>query len=355
MITPKELVIPDDAKGIKYSLVRAWRELLIKINASLIQWRDEGTDLGAVGQVNKVNFTGAGVTATVTDSTLTVAISGGGGGGLSDGDYGDIIVSGGATVLTVDTDVITYAKMQNVSAADRLLGRGNGGGAGDVQEITLGTNLSMAAGVLNATGGSSTEPNIVDATTARTLVLTDAGNSIEFTNTAAVTVTVPLNATVAFPLYTIIYFIQGNTGQVTCAATGGVTIEYPDTLKTRKRESVVGIKKLATDTWQFFGDFEFTGGAATAGTATIDFGASPGLNETSIAVTGQTNIATTSLPRAYFSADATSSGHTANDHKYIGEFVSLSCGTPTAATGFTIYARSAQRIEGNFTVNWAWQ
>ena len=155
MITPKELVIPDDAKGIKYSLVRAWRELLIKINASLIQWRDEGTDLGAVGQVNKVNFTGAGVTATVTDSTLTVAISGGGGGGLSDGDYGDIIVSGGATVLTVDTDVITYAKMQNVSAADRLLGRGNGGGAGDVQEITLGTGLSMAGTTLNASGGSS--------------------------------------------------------------------------------------------------------------------------------------------------------------------------------------------------------
>lgn len=76
-------------------------------------------------------------------------------GGLADGDYGDITVSGTGTVLTIDNDVVTYAKMQNVSAADKLLGRGNGGGAGDVQEITLGTNLSLTGTTLNAASGSS--------------------------------------------------------------------------------------------------------------------------------------------------------------------------------------------------------
>lgn len=78
----------------------------------------------------------------------------GGTGGLSDGDYGDITVSVLGTVMTIDNDAVTYAKMQNVSAASKLLGRGSAGGAGNAEEITLGTNLSMSGTTLNASGGS---------------------------------------------------------------------------------------------------------------------------------------------------------------------------------------------------------
>lgn len=66
-------------------------------------------------------------------------------GGIADGDKGDITVSGGGTVWTVDTDAITttkilddsvtYAKIQNVSATDKLLGRISSG-AGNIEEIT---------------------------------------------------------------------------------------------------------------------------------------------------------------------------------------------------------------------------
>ena len=48
--------------------------------------------------------------------------------------------------------VVTYVKIQDVSAASRLLGRGDSG-AGDVEEIILGTNLTMAGTTLNAAGG----------------------------------------------------------------------------------------------------------------------------------------------------------------------------------------------------------
>lgn len=53
---------------------------------------------------------------------------------LSDGDKGDITVSSGTTVWTIDNGVVTYAKMQNVSDTDKLLGRSTAG-AGVVEEI----------------------------------------------------------------------------------------------------------------------------------------------------------------------------------------------------------------------------
>jgi hypothetical protein len=55
--------------------------------------------------------------------------------GLTTGDKGDITVSAGGATWTIDNDAVTYAKIQNVSATDRLLGRSTAG-AGDIEEIT---------------------------------------------------------------------------------------------------------------------------------------------------------------------------------------------------------------------------
>jgi len=94
--------------------------------------------------------------------------------------------------------------------------------------------------------------------------------------------------------------------------------------------------------------------ATGQGTATIDFGASPGSNEASIAVTGQSSILATSKVEAYIMADDTTADKTASDHQYAACFINLTCGTPTASTGFTIYGRSTEKMQGTFALRWVW-
>lgn len=94
--------------------------------------------------------------------------------------------------------------------------------------------------------------------------------------------------------------------------------------------------------------------ATAIGTATVNFGAAPGSNEASVAVTGQTTISATSKVEAWVMADDTSVDHTASDHRYFPVFASLTCGTPSAGTGFTIYARSTQKLTGQWSVRWVW-
>ena len=94
--------------------------------------------------------------------------------------------------------------------------------------------------------------------------------------------------------------------------------------------------------------------ANATGTATIDFGAYPGAQESSVAVTGQTSISATSKAEAWIMGDDTSSNHTASDHRYVPLFLALTCSTPTAGTGFTIYGRGAQPLTGQFTLRWVW-
>ena len=94
--------------------------------------------------------------------------------------------------------------------------------------------------------------------------------------------------------------------------------------------------------------------ATGQGTAVLNFGAWPGSNEASVLVTGQAAILTTSKAEAYVMAGDSTGDKTANDHRYFAALAGLTCDTPTAATGFTIHARSLEALEGSFACRYVW-
>lgn len=93
--------------------------------------------------------------------------------------------------------------------------------------------------------------------------------------------------------------------------------------------------------------------ASGQGTAIIDFGAAPGSNEASIAVS-DASVSGTSKAEAYIMADDTSVDHTANDHRYVINWLRPVCGTPSAGVGFMIYGYSTEKLAGKFTLRYVW-
>lgn len=139
--------------------------------------------------------------ATVADALNTLLA----GSGISDGDYGDVTVSLGGTVWTINANVVSFAKLQQI-ATDTLLGRDTGG-TGDVESIGLNTTLSMdGAGNLqrSALSGDVAAPAGSNATTLAT-VNANTGSFGDSTHVGA--------------------FIVDGKGRITAAAS--IAISYP--------------------------------------------------------------------------------------------------------------------------------
>lgn len=122
------------------------------------------------------------------------------------------------------------------------------------------TPLAHAHAIADVTGlqaALDALPRIAATTqagTSYTLALADAGTAVEFTNSAAVTCTVPPNSATAFPVGTVIELLQYGTGQITVVAGTGVTIRTASSMTTRAQYSVLSLRKRAADEWILSGD-----------------------------------------------------------------------------------------------------
>ena len=96
-----------------------------------------------------------------------------------------------------------------------------------------------------------------------------------------------------------------------------------------------------------------SGATVNAGTATLDFGASPS-SEASVSVTGQTGITPSSRVKAWVMRKSTAT-NTTSDHEFAATAMRLSVGQPTSGVGFTIYAHCLIGFaSGQFSVEWEW-
>jgi len=125
-----------------------------------------------------------------------------------------------------------------------------------------GTVTVSASGVA-FTDGTQTKQGVPSQTTINSISanynlstggLTLRDTMVESTAGSGITVTIPTNATTAYPVGTTIDFLQTGAGQITFAGASGVTLNGTPGLKTRTQWSSASLFKRATDTWVVLGD-----------------------------------------------------------------------------------------------------
>jgi len=181
------------------------------------------------------------------------------------------LVTAGADATTADIADSTnkrYVTDANLTTIGNQLGTNTGDNATNTQYSGLAsskedtsnkqTNLTASATkfpTVNAVNAAlALKANITntlqseDASITRTLALTDAGTTIPFTYTNPITVTVPTNATVAFPIGSTIGIYPAGTGSQSITISGaGVTFINNDSVLYPK--DFITLLKTNTDTW----------------------------------------------------------------------------------------------------------
>lgn len=171
-------------------------------------------------------------------------------------------VLSGTGPLVIGTDNINYVQFnaaQAVIAGTNITKSGSTVSVADAPTFS-GLVTASAAGVAFSDGtqtkeGVASRTPIVQKTASYTLsALTERDSLIEMGSSSALTLTIPANSAVAYPVGTSIDILQTSTGQVTIAAGAGVTVNATPGLKLRTTWSSATLFKRATDTWVVYGD-----------------------------------------------------------------------------------------------------
>jgi len=171
-----------------------------------------------------VTWLTVGANLTITGTTLDASASG----GVSDGDKGDITVSASGATWTIDNDAVTYAKIQNVSATDRLLGRDTAL-AGDVEELTVGGGIEFTG-----SGGIQTSAFTGDVTKAA------GGTALTIANDA-VTYAKMQNVSATDKLLGRSTAGAGDVEEIACTAAGRALLDDVDASAQRTTLGLVAV------------------------------------------------------------------------------------------------------------------
>lgn len=103
-------------------------------------------------------------------------------------------------------------------------------------------------------GAMKAKANIFTITASTTLDLTHTESLLRVNSSNAITITIPLNSSVAFAIGSCITITKIGTGDVTISPSTGVTLNSKDSARTIDGQfSAVTLYKVATDEWDMWG------------------------------------------------------------------------------------------------------
>ena len=203
------------------------------------QWVNSYVDLGTNTSGNYVKNLVAGTGIAVTNNsgegaTPTIAIT-------------NLVVTtsdtGTVTSTMIANDTIVNADVN--SAASIAYSKLNLNNSVDYTDLKDGVAKSSFRSTLNDQTG-----------TTYTLALADLAKLVTLSNAGAITLTVPLNSSIAFAIGDRIDLLQKGAGQVTIVGAGGVTVNATPGLKLRAQWSSATLIKLDTNSWVLLGDLQ---------------------------------------------------------------------------------------------------
>ena len=178
---------------------------------------------------------------------------------------GDIAIdnAGATTIQTDAVDIAMLSATGTASSSTYLRGDNTWGAVTTYSAPTIGsTPIASGATVTTIAGLTLTSPTLTFAINAQTgttytPVLADAGKIVTLNNGSAITLTIPPNSSVAYPVGSSLTFISIGAGLTTFAQGSGVTIASAGgtataPIITAQHNSATAIK-IATDTWQVVG------------------------------------------------------------------------------------------------------
>jgi hypothetical protein len=173
------------------------------------------------------------------------------------GEVAALVNSAGATLDTLGEIATALGNDANLSTTLTT----SIGLKAPIASPTFTGTVTVAAAGIAFTDGTQTREGVPSRTTISqktanyTLsALTERDSMIEMNSASAITLTVPTNATVAYPVGTSIDILRVGAGAVNVASAGGVTVNATPGLKLRAQWSSATLIKRATDTWVLVGD-----------------------------------------------------------------------------------------------------
>jgi hypothetical protein len=175
----------------------------------------------------------------------------------------NLAVGANGTVLTADSAETLGVKWasafptQTGNSGKYLTTNGTSTSWATVSQVPSQTGNAGKYLYTDGTTASWSDPALVTTNaqtgTTYTLVLSDKDKLVTLSNASAITLTVPTNASVAYPTGSVVNIQQIAAGKVTVVGDTGVTVNSTGTT-TRTQWSAASLVKTATDTWTLIGD-----------------------------------------------------------------------------------------------------